>query len=94
MEVRSAAPNGLGEVLMPGDSGQSRWSVKIPGRLRRARGAECSVDRRQVAVCSRSKGTLTQICITRGFRNFCHYGLAADLTAGGLNLQTPRLLPN
>ena len=39
MEVRSAAPNGLGGVLMPGDPGQSQWSVKIPGRLRRARGA-------------------------------------------------------
>jgi hypothetical protein len=25
--------------------------------------------------------------ITRGFRNFCHYQLAADLEAGGLNLQ-------
>jgi hypothetical protein len=32
--------------------------------------------------------------ITRGFRNFYYYALAADLTAGGLSLQTPRLLPN
>jgi len=32
--------------------------------------------------------------ITRGFRNFYYYQLAADLKAGGLNLQAPRLLPN
>jgi len=32
--------------------------------------------------------------ITRGFRNFCHYELAAELKAGGLNLQAPHLLPN
>ena len=48
----------------------------------------------QVEVCSRSKGTLTQICITRGFRNFYYYELAAYLKAGELNLQTARLLPN
>ena len=32
--------------------------------------------------------------ITRGFRNFYYYALAADLKAGGLNHETPRLLPN
>jgi len=31
--------------------------------------------------------------IARGFRNFHYFRLAAYLKAGGLNLQTPRLLP-
>ena len=31
--------------------------------------------------------------IARGFRNFYYFRLAAYLTAGGLNLQAPRLLP-
>ena len=31
--------------------------------------------------------------IARGFRNFHYFRLAAYLTAGGINLQTPRLLP-
>jgi len=31
--------------------------------------------------------------LARGFRNFHYFLLAAYLKAGGLNLQTPRLLP-
>jgi len=63
-------------------------------KLTRIAGPEAGVDSVQASVGSRSRGTLTQICITRGFRNFYYYRLAAYLKAGELNLQAPRLLPN